>query len=192
MLGTLFDTPSLYFTVPGLLGLVFVIGKTLLTLLGVDTDDPGSVDVATGADGAAHGGGVGLLSLQSVMAFLMGFGWAGLLALHPLKWPVFGAIGLGAVVGVGLVFLQAAVWRALFGLQSSGNIEIRQAAGLEGVVYVQVPGQSKGQGQVRVIIDGRQRTFNAVTPHAGSLESQTRVRVVRVNADNTLTVEPAA
>ena len=57
-------------------------------------------------------------------------------------------------------------------------------------MYIEVPGKGSGSGQVRVIVDQRQRMFGAISDGA-TIPSRTRVRVLRANADNTLTVEPA-
>ena len=192
MLDALFSSPAIYFTAPGLLGLVFVVFKLLLTLIGVGDHDVQGIDAPVGADAAHHGGtdGLNLISVQSLMAFLMGFGWAGLLGLEVLTWPIIGCVGLGVVVGAVLMLGQAVLWRSMFRLQSSGNISIQSAMGGEGVVYVAVPPAGKGQGQVRLVIDGRQRMFNALTKGQSELASQTRVKVVAVNPDNTVTVEP--
>ena len=53
-------------------------------------------------------------------------------------------------------------------------------------MYVTVPSDGK-RGQVRLVIDGRLRTFNAVSEE-DVIKTKRRVRVVRVNRDNTLTV----
>lgn len=190
MLGDLLSSPAIYFTIPGALGLVFFILKTTITLLGFGVDDPGGVDVPAGADDVHQASGFGILSVQSGMAFLMGFGWGGLLGLLPLGWSVPASILIGLAAGLVVMFGQAALWRAMFKLQSSGNIAISQAIGGEGVVYVGIPPAGRGQGQIRLVIDGRQRMFNAVSRASSEISSQTRVRVVGVNADNTLTVEP--
>ena len=76
--------------------------------------------------------------------------------------------------------------RAMNELQASGNISIRTALGCEGDVYVTVPSDGVG-GQVRVTLDSRQRIYNAVT-RGEDLATGTRVKVVNVNDDNTLTV----
>ena len=64
---------------------------------------------------------------------------------------------------------------------------INQAVGREGDVYVTVPGQGQGRGQVRITVDGRQRIYNAVSDGA-EFSTSSRVRIARVNEDNTLTV----
>ena len=52
-----------------------------------------------------------------------------------------------------------------------------------GTVYVRVPARGEGRGQVRVVVNGRQRIFNAIS-EGGAVESKTHVRVTRVNSFN--------
>jgi hypothetical protein len=133
-----------------------------------------------------------VLSVQTIASFLMGFGWGG---LGMLKGTHFGdqpmvvwvvAIGLG----VAMVWLLALLLKGMADLQTSGNISIAQAVGHEGDVYIGVPGWSGGRGQVRLTIQNNERYYNAVTG-GEELPRGTRVRVVKVNEDDTLTVARA-
>lgn len=190
MLTTLFTSPAIYFAGPGLLGMIFVVLRLLLVFMGIGDHDAHGVDSPVGG-GDHHGGGDGLnlLSVQSLMTFLMGFGWAGLLSLLVLDWPMGGCVGFGVGVGAALTVAQAFLWKSMFRLQGSGNIQINSTMGIEGVVYVAIPPAGKGLGQVRLVIDGRQRMYNALTRGTSEIVSQTRVRVVGVNDDNTVSVE---
>jgi hypothetical protein len=89
-----------------------------------------------------------------------------------------------------MIYLTAGIMRAVMSLQSSGNIALDAAQGAGGVVYVRVPQAGGGRGQVTLVIDGRQRIVNAVSA-ADELPTGTRVRVVAVNPDNTVTLAGA-
>ncbi len=60
---------------------------------------------------------------------------------------------------------------------------------LEGAVYTNVPEKGSGRGQVRVVVEGRDRIYNAISDRQ-AIPTSSRVRVVRVNQDHTLTVTP--
>ena len=201
MLWGLFEQESLFFTIPALVGtFVFVLKLGLMTIAGVggdlDADAPDmdmAVDVDTDVD-LGHDVEAGdstaafnLLSLQSIAAFLMGFGWGGVAGRLGLEWPFPMSVLLGVGFGVALVWLLGMLMKAVYDLQSSGNVRIQDAVGTEGVVYANVPGRGDGRGQVRVIIDERARIYNAISD-GDPITTSSRVRVVRVNEDHTLTV----
>ncbi len=191
-----FDDNAGWFTIPGLIGTTVFAFKLLMAFVG---DVAGGLHHDVGVD-VSHDGDLGqhtdpasifrFLSIQSVAAFLMGFGWVGLASLHgsDLGWPASATLGLFGAVA--MVWLLGLLLKAVYDLQSSGNVSIRDAAGHEGDVYVSIPGSGGGRGQVRVTIRGRSRTYNAVTD-GEELATGTRVRVARVNEDNTLSVSRA-
>jgi hypothetical protein len=97
---------------------------------------------------------------------------------------------LGLAAGSCTVWVLAKLLRLVYDLQSSGTVSIRDALGTEGQVYTQIPGRREGRGQVRLVIGDRQRYFNAVTDD-DSIETKSRVRIIEVNDDNTVTVSKA-
>jgi len=162
---------------------------------GVDHADMGH-DVSH-ADGPDHtdgdsgdsGNAFRLLSIHSLTAFLLVFGLIGLglhrqLDLHP-----FIAAPGAFLAGVAAMALIASLFSFMHGMQSSGTLDMRNAVGQEGNVYLTVP--ASGSGQVEITIQGRRQTFNAVTDGEAGLPTGSRVRVVRVVSGSTLVVEPA-
>lgn len=185
MLEELFGGQAVWFAVPALLGTgVFAI-RIVLMLVGVDH----SADHA-GSDAHADGSiAFEILSLQGIAALVMGFGWAGLAAMVPGRQSLLVSMVLGIVAGIGTVWVVGLGMSRVRRLETSGNLPHTAMVGEEGVVYSVVPGSGRGLGQVTMVVRGVQRTVNAVT--AGSeLARHARVRVVRANPDNTLTVEP--
>jgi len=98
---------------------------------------------------------------------------------------------IGVIGGVAMVWILATLLRNMYKLHASGNIPIDAAIDHVGDVYVTVPAAGKGRGQVRVTINNRQRIYNATSTLPTDLTPSTRVRVVQVNQDNTLSVMPA-
>lgn len=187
MLDSLFDGSMLFFSIPAIAGSAFFVFRMVMMLTGgladADTTDLGDA----GTDGHHSTEAFNLLSVQSVTAFLMGFGWVGLGARLSLGWEFGASALLGAAGGVAMVWLLAWMFRTMYALQSSGNVNIADAVGREGSVYVSIPAHGQGRGQVRVVIGDRARTYNAVSL-GDSIPSQARVRVTRVNEDRSLTV----
>jgi len=130
-----------------------------------------------------------ILSTQGLIAFAMGFGWGGLGGLRGAEWSWLASAGFGFLTGLGMLYLMAGLMRTLQSLESSGNVSLGDALDRVGDIYVSVPAGGKGRGQVRLTLNNRQRIYDAVT-EAGEIPSNTRVRVIRVNDDRTLTVVP--
>ena len=89
--------------------------------------------------------------------------------------------------GIGLNSLLRILMKAMYDLQASGNVNVGDAVGSEGQVYANIPASDGGRGQVRVVISDRARIYNAVST-GDAIKTGSRVRVVRVNEDRTLTV----
>ncbi|MHC4902248.1 MAG: hypothetical protein ACYTGD_11375 [Planctomycetota bacterium] len=190
MLQSLFDQEALLFTVPALLGTaVFLIRLGLMTIVGLDhdvdvphdvdiphdvaVDMQGDVDLGHDVESGDSTEAFKLLSIQSVAAFLMGFGWGGVGGLLGFEWSFPMSLLLGVGFGLVLVWLLGILMKAMYDLQSSGNVRVEDAVGAEGQVYA--------------IISDRARIYNAVSD-GDAIKTGSRVRVVRVNEDRTLTV----
>lgn len=193
-----FDGAATWFTVPAMVGTGgFLVRLALASFTGSDHggNDGGSHAGADGGDLASEVGTHGdiaatTISIQGVLTFLMGFGWAGLGGYRGADL----SPGLSALVGTGtgLVFLAMSVvmLRASRKLQSSGNVSIGDLVGSEAEVYSIVPAAGQGQGQIRAVVGDRQRFVYAVSD-GPELPTRTRVIIVRANPDNTLTVRRA-
>lgn len=205
MLDLIFSNNGAWFAVPALLGtLVFVlrVAMMLLGMAGHDLHldfghDVGHGGVGHSGTGAAHATdshgdsshAFTVLSIQSVAAFLMGFGWGGVASLNGSHWSWPVSVVIAIMCGVAMVWVLGLLLKGVHDLQSSGTMPIASALGAEGDVYVSVPPRGQGLGQVRVVVQERQRIYNAVSD-TGPVPTQARIRVVGINDDNTLTVMP--
>ena len=213
MMDLFFADHAGWFTVPAAFGtFVFVVRLCLLLVGGatdadigdaatadVDFDVHGDVhaDIGTDAVGEVHHGShldpghaLQILSVQSISAFLMGFGLGGLGAYRGTGWDILPSVFTALVIGVAFMWIIIMLMRAMYKLESSGNVSIRDAVGREGSVYVTIPANGAGTGQISIILNKRQRMYRARTDGETELARHTRVKVVRINDARTLTVEP--
>jgi membrane protein implicated in regulation of membrane protease activity len=174
-----------WFTVPAVVGTVFFAARLVLMLIVGDTGLDVDVDAEHGDPGEAFK----VLSIQSIAAFMMGFGWGGLAGMHAFGWEWLHSLLLGVGFGAAMVWVLALLLKGVHDLQSDGNVRLEAAIGTEGHVYANIPAGGSGRGQVQIVVNGRQRICNAVSS-GDAIASQTRTRVVRVNEDRTLTVDP--
>jgi hypothetical protein len=156
--------------------------QVALALLGGDADADADFD---GAE--IHDGGGGGLSFRTVVAFITFFGLSGMASLKAgvsSFWTLMIALGSGGVAFwlVGLVMFQ------LSRLKSSGNLDIANAVGVEGKVYLTVPAENSGSGKVTLPIQGRTQEFKAVT-RGPAIPTGRMCRVVAVRGGDTLEVE---
>ena len=194
-----FGPIATWFTVPTVLGTLFFSLRTALMFVGgadggvdadVDFDVDVDVDLDTDVDAGDSTDAFKVLSIQSIAAFTMGFGWGGLGGLKGLGWSPAMSAAFGVASGVGMLWLLGTMLKAVYRLQSSGNIPIAQTLEVEGRVYAAIPARGEGKGRVRLVIDDRERFYKAST-EGDALPSRERVRVVSINEDNSVTVTRA-
>jgi hypothetical protein len=197
----LFGSGALWFGLPAVVGTAFFLGRVALMAIGGDADglDGGGLEGLDGMDGLGDadagfddsGDAFQVISIQTIAAFMMGFGWGGLGAFRGSGLPMAIAVPVGIAVGVFMVWLLARVLRFVMGLQSSGTMPLYHALEATGTVYTQVPAGGGGTGEVRVVIGDRERYFFATT-EGDALPRNTEIRIVRVDEDaNRVEVERA-
>lgn len=192
MFSNLFTQDALLFTIPALLGtLVFLIKIGLMSIgigdIDADFDVDVDMDVDIDIDGGDSTAAFSFLSIQSIAAFIMGFGWGGLIGFKTFGWDVPMSVLTGLGFGALLMWVLVMMLNVIYKLQSSGTVNPKDSIGLEAMVYTNVPAKGDGRGKVRVVINDRARIYNAIT-EGEPLPSNSRVRVTRVDSDNTLTV----
>jgi len=173
-----------------------IVGGTLvgiqlvLQLLGLGGDhdvdaDHGDLHGEAGTEG--HGNlFFGVLSFKALTAFAGVFGLVGLIVVEKSLGGV-ARVGTAAGAGVTSMFLVAWVMRGLSRLQSSGTVNVRNAVGTTGTVYLRIPAHGTGRGKVTVEVQGRSMEFPAVTD-GDTLETGTSVTVEAVEGEDLLKV----
>lgn len=145
-----------------------------------------------GAD--AHDGsaaeGVKVISVRAVTAFLVGFGWTGALLLGD-GWSVLLVSFISLVVGVIFMMMIFFIMRLLVSLKADGTLDYWNAVGQSGQVYVTIPANRAGPGQVEVMIQGRLVTASAITDSDSPLSPQTPVLVHSIEGKTMLVVSPS-
>lgn len=182
-------------------GLALLIVRIILMLAGVGHDVDVHADVHAdmhadspgGHDAGAHDSGhhsgsdssFTMLTLQGVMGFLLMFGLTGfVLNGMSVAGGIISAAGALAA-GVASMWLIAKLFSLMLGLQSSGTVDIANAVGQEGSVYLTIP--PGGTGKVQVVVQGRLLEYEAVSDEKTALAPGDTVLVVYYKG-NTLVV----
>ena len=167
-------------------GTLFFFRAALFFIVG-DVDD---LDVDTAGDiEASHSDtdiSFKLLSLQGLTAFFMMFGLSGLAFISSEIAIPFTILG-GTAVGLFSVWVISFIFTFFKGLQSDGTLNIENAIGQTGSVYLRIP--ESGTGQVRVTVQGGLKIFDARSVSGQEIPSQSPVKVVQVQGSSTLIVE---
>ncbi len=191
MMHSLFGDLATWFTAPAIFGTAFLLIQLILGELGGDGAFDLDVDMDTNLDADHPGAEFGVLSVQSISAFFIGYGWIGFAAYRFLdvSFTAAGLIGVGA--GFGIAWLMIWLLRSFLKLQNNTNVAISQAIGLIGEVYAQVPPAGKGRGEIILVINQSQHNYFATQDGEEVLTTHSRVKVIRADeASNTIVVEP--
>lgn len=166
-------------------GLLFLI-RLLLQFMG--SDDGSDLDPIDGETGLSDSDlSFKILSFQGITAFLMMFGLAGLALVIESK--VGGSLSLlgASLAGFISVWIIGKIFSLSGRLVSSGTIDMNNAVGEEGQVYLNIP--ASGIGKVTIVIQNHQKTFDAVAEKKGEIKTGERVIVTRIVSGNTLVVD---
>jgi hypothetical protein len=169
---------------------VAIAGTTLtmvmLVMSLVHLDGDGDMDM-DGPDG--HPSGLGLLSTRAISAFLLGFGWAGIIANNEGASYLVSLL-IASTFGVFWLWVILKLMRFLYSLRQDGTVHYDNAVGSTAQVYIPIPAAMEGNGQVTLNVQGRFRVVDAVTRHSDAIKKNLRVRVTEVLDPTTLVVEP--
>jgi len=193
MMHILFGDQAPWFTAPAMLGTGVLLIQLIIGELGGDGALDLDLDLDTDGDfNADHPGAeFGILSIQSISAFFIGYGWIGLAAYRFLNLDFTGAAIVALGAGAGVAWLMVWLLRTFLKLQNNTNVSISQAVGLVGEVYATVPPNGKGRGEIILVINQSQHNYFAVQEGDEPIVTHTRVRVTRADtASNTIVVAP--
>jgi hypothetical protein len=147
---------------------VFLI-QTLMSMIGGDADSDVSADGDLSADGDHSDGGddggtsfADYFTIKNAIAFFLGFSW-GTIAMLGEMYSLQTSMVAGAGIGIAMVIVNLLILRGLASLRDSGNANLQNAVGNEGVVSVLVPAGKTGFGKVTVSFSGRQMELMALT-----------------------------
>ncbi|WP_320018082.1 hypothetical protein [Labilibaculum manganireducens] len=167
--------------------LLFLI-QIVLTFVGGDIDDmsaEGDADAVVEGDAGID---FQFISLKNLIAFFAVFGWTGIICLD---------MGLGAGVsaliatlaGLAMMLIMASILYFMGKLVEEGTLNINNAKGKIGNVYLSVPANRKGMGKVQIEVQGLQ-TLDAVTDSDSDIPTGAVIQVVDVLNDQILIVKP--
>ena len=125
-------------------GILFLLWFALIMIGGITAD---VFDGLFGTDFDAMGADASFkaLTFQGIMAFMMFFGLAGLWVLDGDSDQTSLAIVVGSVTGFGSMYGTGKLFQLFVALQSDGTIDMDDAIGSVGTIYLRIPEGGVGQ-----------------------------------------------
>lgn len=149
---------------------------------GHDTSEGGVLDAHDQSDHDFK-----ILSLQSILAFLMGFGWMGKAMLEEWHLNIIASLTIALLFGITLLFFSAFLMKMVFKLNHNYTPKLDECLKSTGTVYINIPAKGEGgSGQVEILFGGRMAILDAKsTPQTQEdIPSGKSVRVVDIRNNN--------
>jgi hypothetical protein len=162
--------------------LLMIIGIEDTEFDGVDSPD---IDVIN--DEPLIGfSGLRILTLRGILVLIAMGSWTVFL-LEPIMHWAF-AMLIGLLVGTASALLVALAFRASLKLESTGNLDYRNAIGKDANVYIRIPKNRLGKGKVTLNMQERFIEVDAITEDTEDIMPKMSVIVSEVVDETTLKV----
>jgi hypothetical protein len=163
---------------------LILVLQTLLLFMGIGDGDANG----DGVPDIHSGDGLTLFSVRGIIAMLCVGGWLGIVLLDTAMNSAL-AVVLAFIGGLAALIGMAMLIRLLLKLQSMGNIQIANAIGKVGSVYLTIPGGMTGTGKINITVQDTFTEFSAMTSETDDIKTGEAVRVVSTDETGILVVE---
>lgn len=155
---------------------------------GVEGDGGEGLD-SDGDGEAGEASGFRIFTVKNFITFFTVFGWSGI-TLHNAGAGEYLVLFGSLLIAGAVMLLVALLFVSITRLAQSGTMDVNNAIGRTGEVYLPIPGGRSGRGKISITLQGSLREIDAVT--AGeALPRGTAVRVAEVAGNGVLLVEKA-
>lgn len=177
---------KIFWFITGPFTLIFLI-LIVLTFIGGELDGDADADVDSEID---SDGGIEFqfITIKNLVAFFTIFGWTGLACVGAGLSNTL-SIGIAFVAGIIMMVVMASIFYYIRKLVSSGTLDMKNALNQIGEVYLPIPANRDGMGQVQITVQGSVREISALTDEGESISVGTVVKVKEVLQENILLVE---
>lgn len=132
-------------------------------------------------------GGLKIITIRGMLAFFSIGGWVVFIMADTS--PIWLAFLVGFASGSVAAILLAMVMRAIFRLESSGNLDYSTAIGKTGTVYIRIPKNKEGKGKIMLVHQGKMIEVDAITKGLNDILTKQEVKVVGLEDETTFLVE---
>jgi len=164
---------QIYYYVAIFSTIIFAIKLVIFTIVGGDTEVNADFNTETDTDTS-----FGFISLQTILAFFMGFGWMGYAMLKQFGQGQI--LSLLSAVGVGLVFMIGTAFLMFSVRKLEKNVKKDKSTALNKVGKAYTYFEPNGTGQIEIEINGQLSVVNAVNSTNEVINSFDQIRVNKV------------
>ena len=170
-----------------LIGSVIFIVILIMTFLGGDMDSDMEMD---GTEFEADDGGVGFqfFTLKNLVAFFTIFGWTGVVCTdYNLSNGL--TLVIAIIAGLLMMVVTSSLFYFMHRLAESGTLQMKNALGVIGDVYLPIGANRKNIGKVQIKVQGSLRELEAITDEDEDLKTSTLVEVTQIVSAELLLVK---
>ena len=154
----------------------------------VDVPDDVSFDTDIGGGGQVSDlGSMHFFTMQGIVAFLCIFGWSAIIILHGGGNGTVSVL-LGLVFGFAAMYVVAKIIQLSSRMTQSGTLNLNNALGESGRVYLTIPPRGQGTGKINITVQGNFLEFDAVNNSSVPIKTGENIRVIDIEG-NYLVVE---
>lgn len=172
----MFENFTLYntFAAIGIFATVFYILKLIIfSIVGGDIEVETDFDSFSDTDASFN-----FLSVQSILAFLMGFGWVGL-ALYA-KYGIGAGFSIALAFCAGLFFMFISAW-LMFNIKKLNKvvkIDLNELTGTQGVAYTSFA--PNASGQIQIDLNNKLSTLDAINANESEIKAFDKIKVLKI------------
>ena len=169
-----------------LVGVGMLVIQSLMSLLGTDHD----CHEANDGGGSLADGKFKWMSRQTLTAFIMMFGCAGLVCSEQFKLSILITLPIALGTATAAAFIIALIFRLAKKAHSPGTVfKIDDAIGKEATVYHRIP-KGTGTGKISISLHNFTHEIDAISLDKEEIPSFTAVRIINKADDTTVVVVP--
>lgn len=184
---------QIYWILAAVSSIIFII-QGIMTFAGFDADSDADIalspdEVPDGGDAAFDADGFHLVSIKSIICFILGFGWTGALCWGSI--PNHALLGFVAfLVGLVFMFSIAFLMFQVMKLNKDNTFHVKQVVGKVADVYLRIPAMHTESGKIQVSMNGSMHELEAYTDACNAIPTGAKVKITEVIEGSTVLVAP--
>lgn len=182
--GNLSQIEHVYWIIALIASILFVVVLVGTIIGGVDADVDG-VDADVEAD---TGIGFQFLTFKNVVGFFTVFSWAGLACINSGYSNTI-TLTVSFLCGLAMMFILAWLFKFMANQAESGTLNIKNAIGQIGEVYITVGKERSSMGKIQIKVQGSLRELEAITDEKEDLVQGNVIKVLEVVSGELLLIE---